>query len=90
MNFTFVNSTVRSSIWINILRKCIQIKSPSLPGSDIVGEAFLKSLSIVGKVGWWVSLPLLLKLNEFHFCKQYCQVFNIDKNFEEMYTNKES
>ena len=42
MNFTFVNSTVRSSLWINILRKSIKIRTPSLPGSGIVGETFLR------------------------------------------------
>ena len=37
-----------------------------------------------------VSLLLKLKLNEFHICKQYCQVFIIDKKFQEKYKNKES
>ena len=42
MIFTFVNSTVM----VNILRKSIKLKSPSLQGSRIVGDAFSKSLSI--------------------------------------------
>ena len=28
-----------------------------------------------------VSLPFKLKLNELHYCKQYCQVFSVDKHF---------
>ena len=41
MNFTFVNCTVSSSIWITIFRKNIKIKSPiNLSCSSIVGEAF--------------------------------------------------
>ena len=49
MNFTFVNSTIRSLLWINFFRKGINIKSHSPPGFRIVGEAFLKSLSIFAK-----------------------------------------
>ena len=32
-----------------------------------------------------VSLLLKLKLNEFHFCKQYCRVLIMDKPFQEKY-----
>ena len=46
MNFICVNSTARSKLWINILRKSINIKNPGLSGSRIVDEAFLQSLSI--------------------------------------------
>ena len=46
MNFTFVNYTARSSLWIKVLRKSIDNKSASLSCFRIVGEAFLKSLSI--------------------------------------------
>ena len=46
MDFTFVNSTVEPSLWIKKFRESIKVKSPSLSGSDIVGETFLKSLSI--------------------------------------------
>ena len=49
MNFTFINSTVRSSLCINIFSQRLNIKCPhnSLSGSRIVGEAFLKSLGIL-------------------------------------------
>ena len=47
MNSTFENSTVRSLLWTNIFKKNINIKSPSLFGSRIVGETVLKSLSIL-------------------------------------------
>ena len=33
-------STVRFKLWINIFRKSVHIKSHSLSGSMIVGEAF--------------------------------------------------
>ena len=39
------------------------------------------------KVGG-VSLLFKLKLNDFHFCKQYCQVFIMDKQFQEKYNIK--
>ena len=32
-----------------------------------------------------VSLLFKLKLNKFHLCEQYCQVFIIDKHFQEKY-----
>ena len=41
----------------------------------------------VKKVGG-VSLLSKLKLNEFHFCKKYCQVFITDKYFQEKYNIK--
>ena len=34
------------------------------------------------KVGG-VSLLFKIKFNEFHFCKQYCPVFIMDKHFQE-------
>ena len=37
-----------------------------------------------------VSLLIKLKLNEFHFCKQYYQVFIMNKPFQERYKYKES
>ena len=35
-----------------------------------------------------VTLLFKLKLNEFHFCKLYCQVFIMDKEFQEKYNIK--
>ena len=35
-----------------------------------------------------VTLLFKLKLNEFHFCKQYCQVFIMVKYFQEKYNIK--
>ena len=43
MNFTFVNSTVRPSLWYKHFQEKHDIKSHSLSGSRMVGEAFLKS-----------------------------------------------
>ena len=37
-----------------------------------------------------VSLLFQLKLIKFHFCKQCCQIFTMDKHFEEKYRNKET
>ena len=44
--FHFYNNTVRSSLWNKHFQEKYNIKSHSLSGSRMVGEAFLKSLSI--------------------------------------------
>ena len=46
MNFTSVNCTARSSLWIKGLRKSAKKESASLAGFKIADEAFLKSLNI--------------------------------------------
>ena len=46
MNFAFVNSIVRPSLWNKHFQEKYNIKSHSLSGSRMVDEAFLKSLSI--------------------------------------------
>ena len=46
MNFPFVNSTARPSLWNKHFQEKYNIKSHSLSGSRMVGEAFLKLLSI--------------------------------------------
>ena len=51
MNFTFLNSTVRPCLWYKHFWEKYNIKSHSLSGSRMVGEAFLKSLSTAG---FWV------------------------------------
>ena len=46
------------------------------------------SLKIEAKQVGVVTLLFKLKLNEFPFCQQYCQVFIIDEYFQEKYNIK--
>ena len=88
MNSTFVNCTARYSIWIEVLRKSIKIiKSASLSGLRIVGEAFFKVLEYI----YYIDIlyqdsntaafeklkiePLIFLLLKLHVC--HCKMTNL-------------
>ena len=54
-------------------------------------NATLRKLPAHRYVNWQPVVRLVkvkLKLNKFHFCKQYCHAFNMDTNVQEKYNIK--